>query len=650
MQSKIKQKNQNQMIFTSRNDNNPNMSQNLENELDRKEFSLNNYNNYSVLKQNFLDTQLKNISINFGFPNTLNSYDYQNSFDLTENPFFEQRNYFYYDKDFKLFKNKSMSKYTDKNNNNKKKIINKKINKNRVFSPQHKIITSLKKKKYTEEEKKSDLINGKNDIYELEVINKVTYNSSDSEGKNKKSMKETASSNVGEESGYEWGEIEQAIFEEKKDLDNNLLNSLCVEIEKENGDRQLKYVEISKDENCLDKDPCLKIKYTIEDKICLGSKTTPVKSNKIKKQKYSSLTKSSYFINNNKSNTNILPKNIYGASLRRENVSEIHLKESKSSQNILSSSGSNEKIFFSGSTVPSSQKYSKYSNAMNNLSNLKENKNIDEIKNLNYRFKAEFKNSEFNDINNNKNKNSYLTEKISGKKQKEKDNLSPDKITNLKYNRNSYDNASSRKKNDYFLEKKEKNGHNAQWSDISTTQKETKTIKTISVKKEETNKEKYNYFTKIEENVQKENEEDKHRIQKRTFVRHKNEEEGDKNLFKEKIIKNEIKENTKNKSQQPYSFGRFEINKEIKEKEIKGNDTSYDNLKRYKFNFIKVNDDNRNKREEKYPKEKEEKNMIERIKIENQEKERFQRIEQEKREKLGRERQEKERQQQLEKE
>ena len=221
-------------------------------------------------------------------------------------------------------------------------------------------------------------------------------------------------------------------------------------------------MEISKDENCLDKDPCLKIKYTIEDKICLGSKTTPVKSNKIKKQKYSSLTKSSYFINNNKSNTNILPKNIYGASLRRENVSEIHLKESKSSQNILSSSGSNEKIFFSGSTVPSSQKYSKYSNAMNNLSNLKENKNIDEIKNLNYRFKA-----------------------------KEKDNLSPDKITNLKYNRNSYDNASARKKNDYSLEKKEKNGHNAQWSDISTTQKETKTIKTISVKKEETNKEKY---------------------------------------------------------------------------------------------------------------------------------------------------------------
>ena len=185
MQSKIKQKNQNQMIFTSRNDYNQNMSQNLENEIDRKEFSLNNYNNYSVLKQNFLDTQLKNISINFGFPNTLNSYDYQNSFDLTENPFFEQRNYFYYDKDFKLFKNKSMSKYTDKNNNNKKKIINKQINKNRVFSPQHKIITSLKKKKYTEEEKKSDLINGKNDIYELEVIHKVTYNSSDLEVKKK---------------------------------------------------------------------------------------------------------------------------------------------------------------------------------------------------------------------------------------------------------------------------------------------------------------------------------------------------------------------------------------------------------------------------------------------------------------------------------
>ena len=95
MESKNKTKPQNQISFSARNNHYQSMDQNLENNIDQKEFSIKNYNNYSVLKQNFLDTQLKNISINFGFPNTLNSYDYQNSFDLLENPVFEQRNYFY---------------------------------------------------------------------------------------------------------------------------------------------------------------------------------------------------------------------------------------------------------------------------------------------------------------------------------------------------------------------------------------------------------------------------------------------------------------------------------------------------------------------------------------------------------------------------
>ena len=111
---------QNQISFSARNNHYQSMDQNLENNIDQKEFSIKNYNNYSVLKQNFLDTQLKNISINFGFPNTLNSYDYQNSFDLLENPVFEQRNYFYTTKilnylKINLFQNMAIKNLIKKN-------------------------------------------------------------------------------------------------------------------------------------------------------------------------------------------------------------------------------------------------------------------------------------------------------------------------------------------------------------------------------------------------------------------------------------------------------------------------------------------------------------------------------------------------------
>ena len=626
MESKNKAKPQNQISFSARNNHYQSMDQNLENNIDQKEFSIKNYNNYSVLKQNFLDTQLKNISINFGFPNTLNSYDYQNSFDLLENPVFEQRNYFYYDKNFKLFKNKSVSKYGDKKFN-QKKFLNPKLNKNRVLSPQHKIITSLKKKKFNEEQNKN--INKENDIYELEVINKVLYNEDDSEEKNKKTIKETISSKPEEELGSEWGEIEQAIYEEKKDPNNNLLNSVCVEIEKENGDRQLKYVEISKDENCLD-DPCLNIKYTIEDKICLNC-TTPAKNKNIKKQKYSTLIK-----NKNKNEKNILQKNLIGSSWKKENVSEIHLKESKSTQNIISSSDTTEKVFFSGSTVPSTQKYSKYSHAMNNLSDLSnkdKNKTIDEIKSLNYRFKSEFKNSEITDINNINNKNSNLTEKIIGKKQKEeKDNLSPNKITNLKYNRSSYDNASHKKTNN-FLENKENINQYEQKRDIST--------------KKETQEKKIYNITKIEEKSEKENEEDKQRIIKRTFIRHKNEEENNNNLFKEKLIKSDkdkgnVRESSVNKSQEAINLGKYEIKKETKE-EIKKFETITDKVNNsYKFKYLqmekKKEDENRNKSEEKYVKQNKEKE-------EKKEKDRLERIKKEKLEKEAREKQEREKKQ-----
>ena len=301
-------------------------------------------------------------------------------------------------------------------NNNRRSIkliitLKKTANFNKLYEENEK----ERKKKQEEKEK---------DIYELEVINQVLYNEEDSEGKNKKSGKETTTAKSGKESENEWGEIEQNIFEGNKDINNdNLLNSLCIEIEKENGNRQLKFVEISKDDNCLNDDPCLKIKYTVEDKICLNS-NTPSKKNKLIKEKKS-------YISNNKYTGIINP------SLRRENASEVYLKESKSNQNLFSSSDGTDKIFFSGSTVPSTQKYSKYSNALNNLNNKEK---IDEIKNLNYRFNEE--------LNEDKNKTYELTPKIIEKEKENEKNLIPNKITNLKYNKNSYDvNANKKRKN-----------------------------------------------------------------------------------------------------------------------------------------------------------------------------------------------------------
>ena len=119
MDYKNKEKSQNQPIISSKNYFNINPPQISEKDIDKNEITIKNYNDHSELKQNFLNTQLKNISINFGFPNTLNSYDYQNSYDLLDNPVFEQRNYFYYDKNFQLFKNKSVSRYGDKKLKNK---------------------------------------------------------------------------------------------------------------------------------------------------------------------------------------------------------------------------------------------------------------------------------------------------------------------------------------------------------------------------------------------------------------------------------------------------------------------------------------------------------------------------------------------------
>ena len=112
----------------------------------RKDIMLNSFNDYSELKHNFPNSQLKNISINFGFPNTRNTYKYQNSIPLSEFPMFEQRNYFYYDKNFQLFKNKSISKYGEKKNKTGTHLSHQSRG-SKFFSPQHKITTTIKKKK-----------------------------------------------------------------------------------------------------------------------------------------------------------------------------------------------------------------------------------------------------------------------------------------------------------------------------------------------------------------------------------------------------------------------------------------------------------------------------------------------------------------------
>ena len=156
---------------------------------EKKEIFLNSSNDYSELIQSYNNTQLKNISIVFGFPNTMNSYKYKRSFQIGEYPLFEQRNTFYYDKDFQLFKNKSVSKYGEgklKNN-----YLSQSLPQSRIFSPQHKIITSIKKRKYLDENEPQDSKNQKShskekDIYELEIINQVIFNENEEDGKSKK--------------------------------------------------------------------------------------------------------------------------------------------------------------------------------------------------------------------------------------------------------------------------------------------------------------------------------------------------------------------------------------------------------------------------------------------------------------------------------
>ena len=407
-----------------------------------REYILNSFNDYSELKQNYNNTQLKNISINFGFPNTRNTYKYQNTYSLIEFPMFEQRNVFYYDKDFKLFKNKSVSKYGEKKNKNNANLSQYSKN-NRIFSPQHKIITSIKKKKYVDENgnekaltakkdvKNENDVKDEKDIYELEVINQVLFDDEDiilkkkgPDGKNSPEVREIES---------EWGEIEQDIYENEKDKKNNLLNSVYVEIEKENGDKQYKVLEFTKEEKPKEKieeDPCIKIKYTVEDKICCtNAKFEPpseqysLYDKDTKDTAYRSLNNRNYA--NSTSNINNSIYSIKHPSLRKENVSEVVIKDSKSNQNLLSSS-ENDKNYFSGN-VSSIKKLQKYSTTTSNNQDLtdkaekiEENeKRIDSIKPISHKFEEEYSpinrkkiNKGIIEVSDEKNKNKKLIDII----------------------------------------------------------------------------------------------------------------------------------------------------------------------------------------------------------------------------------------------
>ena len=347
-----------------------NFLSNNKNNKDKKEIFLNSCNDYSELRQSYNNTILKNISIDFGFPNTRNTYKYKRSFPLNDCPMFEQRNTFYYDKNFQLFKNKSVSKYGEpKNKNNSLSKFN---SMNKITSPQHKIITSIKKKKNVDDIDVQDYYKNKNnksknqnekekDIYELEVINQVIFNETDEEKTKRNDGK--ISPRDEKVSEGDWGEIEQIIFENEKDKKNNLLNSIHVEIEKENGDKQLKIVEISKEERER-KDPCIKIKYIVEDKFCLQSDSPreEIASNLEKEIIKDSSSKGSFAKTNTGSKNNFSFNSFKkhdSTALRKERASEILLKEVKSSDNFFSSVETEKKSEKRISIKPISHKFDK---------------------------------------------------------------------------------------------------------------------------------------------------------------------------------------------------------------------------------------------------------------------------------------------------
>ena len=134
-------------------------------------------------------------------------------------------------------------------------------------------------------------------------------------------------------------------------MKKNLLNSIY--LEKENGDKQLKVVEITREDKAK-KEPCINIKYTVEDILCLNGNVQDetageeLTSNYDRETMKDSRVKSLYYNKNkNSTTTNSIKSHDY-STLKKENASEILLKQSKSTQNIYIPSDKN-KINFSGS-------------------------------------------------------------------------------------------------------------------------------------------------------------------------------------------------------------------------------------------------------------------------------------------------------------
>ena len=120
-------------------DNNGKFPLNYTKNEERKEIFINSYKDYSELKQFYKNSYIKNISIDFEFSNTKNIYNFKRTFPIEEYPMFEQRNIFYYDNNFQLFKNKTVSKFGKRKNNSKYKSTKQ----NKIY-PQHNIITTVK--------------------------------------------------------------------------------------------------------------------------------------------------------------------------------------------------------------------------------------------------------------------------------------------------------------------------------------------------------------------------------------------------------------------------------------------------------------------------------------------------------------------------
>ena len=375
-------------------DNNGKFPLNFTKNKEKKEIFINSYKDYSELKQFYKNSYIKNISIDFEFSNTKNIYNFKRTFPIEEYPMFEQRNIFYYDSNFQLFKNKTVSKFGKRKNNSKYKSTKQ----NKIY-PQHNIITTVRRIKTTDDIEKDDYPKnnnkkeekaGEKDIYELQVINQVLFNGQGEEEKNTNNYKTLSISNDENDNEEEWGEVEQNIFEKEKNKKNNLINLINFEIEKENGDKKYISVEITKNEKQIIKQ-FAKIITKDEDKYYLQSDFTPrgdLNSTLDKNNTKETLTRNSYdkTTNTNTSSRNRVSLNSF------KNYEPIILKNEKASGTLLKEFDQKKRLF------PSVDTKNKNSEKILNMKHLilKENPNqitpiIKEIFNKNNKLNKENK-------------------------------------------------------------------------------------------------------------------------------------------------------------------------------------------------------------------------------------------------------------------